>query len=432
MKKTALVLPFICMMLVSTALHPQEKTAIMVIPLRASGVDDKDAVEGTAGVNEALAAKDTIVITPLESAAPLSDKYFEEGAPMPEKVCKLVKKSGAPKALCGEIARENEKTKLRLWLLNVKTKAFEYQTIEEITAEYGARQAGAAAGRRTAAWLTGMLDTISDLKAGDGDTSEKIVLSWTSSKVSPEYSVQRATSETGDYQEIAKPATPAFEDADAIPGVKYWYRVRGVSGDITTDFSTVETGYRKIATPAGLDLDGVLKEKKVQPPRAKSVEETREREKDEALIQGYYLNPIELNIILMIVRSYIGRGDVIVLRNFDSYTVDAASRTVSIVDNSTPCRISFFSKRLFKIQAVVSPELFDRLMKNAIFFCAYAGDREVLTDDGFTWVIPHFEAIGMGTEYHKNNRNWRNQTLLFGTDNKEYKEKMQQAQQPAD
>jgi len=51
------------------------------------------------------------------------------------------------------------------------------------------------------------------------------------------------------------------------------------------------------------------------------------------------------------------------------------------------------------------------------------------TPDGAVVFVPRLEAIAVSMEYHRNDRNWRERTIMFDTDVKELKEKIERAGQ---
>jgi len=69
-------------------------------------------------------------------------------------------------------------------------------------------------------------------------------------------------------------------------------------------------------------------------------------------------------------------------------------------------------------------ELFDRLIKNGIYFCIAEGDRPLVGQDGTVQHLPSFEVLGMATEYFKDSEDWRSNTVMIGTSNTKLIEEM--------
>ncbi len=277
--------------------------------------------------------------------------------------------------------------------------------------------------------ITPSVSEISDVTASDGDSTEYAVLTWASSVQYERYGVFRASSESGDYAEIGTATLPPYNDADAIPGVKYWYKLKGYTGDAASDFSAVDAGYRKIAPPPGLDMDEVMKEKNKQPPRYTDAVQKKKALADEMKLQPYYMHPVKLNLVIFVSRSYIRNGDLRILKNFDAYTVSSDGSSLLLVNNKSPFAVNFASKRFCRMYGEFDRELFDRLVKNALCYCVYTGDRELVQEDGTIYMVPGFEAVGLSTEYNYNSREWPQKTLMFATDNNEYREKMKKAEE---
>lgn len=344
-----------------------------------------------------------------------------------ETLYKYVKSTNVHKIIATSVKQDGENFIIYGWVFNIQQKTIEYSTTETARDKDGIKAASIAAAMRISFKINGILNEITELKAGDGDSTEFISLSWTGSKTNEKYHIFRATMEPGDFKEIAAADTTSFKDADGVPGIKYWYRVKGSTTGVYTDFSPVDAGYRKISPPQGLDMDKCIKEKNLAPAKYGSAAEEQTSKHEQDSIKSFYINPIELNVILFISRSYVNDGRFIILRDFDSYTMNEETKEITLISLNNSYIIHLQSKRLFKVYKAAGPELFDRLLKNALFFSAYDGDKELKRDDGTIYVLPYFESIGMSTEYEKNSIKWRDQTIMIGTDNKEYKEKMKKA-----
>jgi len=60
-------------------------------------------------------------------------------------------------------------------------------------------------------------------------------------------------------------------------------------------------------------------------------------------------------------------------------------------------------------------ELLPRVMANSFLFCVRAGESETRLPDGRIRYLPHFNAVGMGTEYHRDYAKWRGNSIMFAT-----------------
>jgi|GEM_PF-3209817 len=73
------------------------------------------------------------------------------------------------------------------------------------------------------------------------------------------------------------------------------------------------------------------------------------------------------------------------------------------------------------------PVLKKRLTENAVFFNLPAGEVEVMEKTGETMLVPLFKAAGVVTEYSKNYKEWRAQTLLISTSDEKLKGEIRKA-----
>ena len=76
-------------------------------------------------------------------------------------------------------------------------------------------------------------------------------------------------------------------------------------------------------------------------------------------------------------------------------------------------RIAFYSVSVSR--KILQKDLFSRLIDNGLSFCSYTNDVPILQNDGTIRYLPKLSAIGMATEYYKNNKGWKNETLVFTT-----------------
>ena len=159
--------------------------------------------------------------------------------------------------------------------------------------------------------------------------------------------------------------------------MRCWYRVRSSYSDTLTDFSQAEAGHRRAALPAGLDIDRVLKEKNATPPRPTNPAEREKAARDEEIMKPLYRHPVKLNLILLIARNYIKKGDVMILRGFDRYSADGENAAIEFTGPGEAYSIEFRSKRLFRFREKAGDGLFERLLGNSLFYCVPSGEREI-------------------------------------------------------
>ncbi len=264
------------------------------------------------------------------------------------------------------------------------------------------------------------------MDAADGTSAAGVTVTWTGVRSFEGFNVFRAYSESGPWFRIGRTESESHSDESAQPGVKYWYAVCGCRYNTPGAMSAADSGYRKIPPPCGYDFNRILDEQNRSPEREEKAE-YREYESLDPVLRPFYMNSLKLNLALHLARGYISRGAITVLRGFDSYMLDTESRRIILNISSVPCIINFKSKKLFRIYSAGGQELFDRLLANAVFYCVYEDDKELDAGNGITYMVPRFEAIGLSTGYFRNDREWKDRTILLGTDNTDYREKIKNA-----
>lgn len=267
---------------------------------------------------------------------------------------------------------------------------------------------------------------IAFMTAGDGTSTSAVSLSWSAERRFDRFHVYRALSQDGPFTEIDLTESDSYTDTAAQPGIKYWYAVRGYVYWTLGPPCRPDSGYRKIPQPSGSDFNGILGERNESPEKSEMAEYLKFESLDPVL-RPYYLHPLKLNLALYLGRAYIARGAITVLRGWDSYILDPDERRIILNVSPGPCVIGFKSGKLFKIYAAGGQDLMDRLLANAVFYCIYEGDKEIDGPDGVTTIVPRFEALGLSTSYFRNDRDWKDRTILLGTDDREYREKIKSA-----
>jgi hypothetical protein len=76
---------------------------------------------------------------------------------------------------------------------------------------------------------------------------------------------------------------------------------------------------------------------------------------------------------------------------------------------------------------VLPVDLFTRLMQNALYYCVYDQDRPITQRDGTIRYLPAFQAIGMSTEYYRDSRNWKSNTIMISTSDEKLMSEMKKS-----
>lgn len=100
--------------------------------------------------------------------------------------------------------------------------------------------------------FTAALNIPANLQASDGTYTDKVLLNWDPVSAATSCNVYRATSSAGAKTLLGNPTENTFDDTTATPGVTYYYFVTACIGTDCSDFSTEDTGWRKLSAPANL------------------------------------------------------------------------------------------------------------------------------------------------------------------------------------
>ena len=83
-----------------------------------------------------------------------------------------------------------------------------------------------------------------NVQASDGSYTDRVAVTWDIVAAASSYEVYRAQSLTGTKTLIGSPITNSFNDTTATPAVTYYYWVKAVNAQGSSDFSAPDTGYR--------------------------------------------------------------------------------------------------------------------------------------------------------------------------------------------
>lgn len=275
--------------------------------------------------------------------------------------------------------------------------------------------------------LDGKSFPVNNLKVGQGASSNEIAVEWDAVPDCTEYHVYRGKKADGAFDLAARTKKPALYDTKSEIGVKIFYYVQPVMNGIRLDSSAPVAGYRKPAIPKGEDLRKMLSTFNKPAPRLTS-DESKKASGQINLIRPFYQNRTKLNLTLYLIQGYLSRKELFVYRNFPEPVVDTEKRLITLTSADGSYSVLFDNNSFFtKIVKLNDPELTNRLLKNAVYFCVHKGVKEITDENGDTRYINDFEAIGMCTQYFKESRDWQDTTIIFGTSNKELKAKMDEA-----
>lgn len=88
--------------------------------------------------------------------------------------------------------------------------------------------------------------------ASDGTATSSVSISWNNSGGASTYYIQRATAQTGPYEQIGSTFAIRYTDASVAAWTPYWYRVVAASSEGLSLPSAADSGYRGAVAPANI------------------------------------------------------------------------------------------------------------------------------------------------------------------------------------
>ncbi|HOO72611.1 MAG TPA: hypothetical protein PK926_12685 [Spirochaetota bacterium] len=360
MKRIVFIVLFIPLLLPAVPAVPDQGLSISIAPFFAAGPaagveknirDDLIAAFTAQGI--AAVARDDLaeVITPETCSGKDDSALFKKGSIATTHLLAgdvIVHESAETSAAAEAVAPPDGagvSCTVRLFLYSLDEGGFVYSTEEILRPEHFTKGAASLSGR-VKLFLEGTLPVVADIALAECDTEKEVSLKWECSGDASAYEVFRSAFRNGPADLLGETDKKEFADTTGEPGAIYFYRVRPVAASVTGDLSAAVTAYKKISSPAGLDLDAVLKSKKEKDPVITDPAEKERVEKELAIASKYYVNLFSVNFILTVIRHYIRTNQVIVLENAAEYIVDRGRRTVYLVYPGK-CVIRFFCNRLF-------------------------------------------------------------------------------------
>ncbi len=410
----------------------ESKIRLMILPLKAENVSPKIAADVETILRGAFAGDGQLEIVDAPAGERSAAIHRDDHRADPKRISEIAGAPGASRAIALLLLKDDNGYHISAELIDVARASVEYATRESApTPEELLRNASRPV-ERIGLFLKGVPCSVRELSASRGSLPDRVRLEWRQEGPCERYAVHRAPAESGDYQKIGESTAPQYDDLTAAPGVKYWYRIAVVSMDSEGGSGESVSGYSAPPQPRTLALDELLREKKTPPERFATREEEQRSLGEREILKRFYMNAIKLRLTMFLARSYLNEGKLIIVRDFDSYRLDPAALEAVFTNGRPAYAIRFKSKRLFSLYAATGPELFDRLMKNAVLYCVRTGDAETPSGDGGALMTPEYAAIGMSTEYLRDDREWSERTIMLGTDDREYKDRIKKAGEAAE
>lgn len=281
------------------------------------------------------------------------------------------------------------------------------------------------------------IGNINGIKAKADEEKSVIAVSWEKRQGVNEYAVYRSPVENGPFIKIADVSGETlFTDTGAIRGIEYCYGVAAIIEGIPGNPGETVTAHLRMPAPRGLKIEEEKKKKTVSDKQIARELKNEVVRKHLEFLSDYYMHPVKLNLALYLGRSYIEKGQVIALSDFESQEINPEQKRIKLVGKEKGYVVEMEAASFFGFLAKAEerkvpevPALIDRLLKNAIAYALLRGETKLKDEYGHTVFVPYYEAIGMSTEYFKNYAKWENNTLMMSTSDKELKKKMKEAQE---
>lgn len=241
---------------------------------------------------------------------------------------------------------------LMLYLYSVKDRAFVYITSNSAILYSELASESALIASRAALFISGTLPLPGLMNITESKNKNELHMEWTPEVSGDSYEVQRSSYPEGPFETIARVEENNFTDVNIVPGMVYYYRLRGYRGDITGDFTETVRAYKRLSHPVSEDIKKILKAKINKMPAAKKIDQQQLDKKYGEIINKFYIKPFYVGFILNILKHYINRYDLAILRGTGDYIIDRTNRTIYLLDNNSYI-VKFYSKRLFKLYDII-------------------------------------------------------------------------------
>ncbi|MDA3901113.1 MAG: hypothetical protein PF637_11420 [Spirochaetes bacterium] len=295
------------------------------------------------------------------------------------------------------------------------------------------------------------------LTISKGEFRDKITLSW---EATPDveddliYHIYRADKMNTPYKKIAETSEASWSDTKATPGLKLFYRVvpvikgtedgveEGEAAETEDAPSTKELvstpekedvdhdnfGYARSTYPSGTSFNALTRTYNWGIPKMTAAQR-KQAKSDTEYLKEKVLHPVKLNMTLMMITPHLNSGKVVALTNFKAVSVVRRKRMIYLFDKDYSYVVAFTSSHVSRIlSSRTRKSLYERLMFNSVAFGAKDEEIEVIDDKGYTRILPSFKSIALATQYYPKTRNWKNETILFVTGDKELQREMRKVQ----
>ena len=233
---------------------------------------------------------------------------------------------------------------VRIYLYSRSERSYVYVSlIDEITTKNKKETADVFAGRLRL-FLAGRLPVVRGLTAKADDKNMSIT--WSSPNKEAVFEIQRSLCGSGPFTVLGKSESTTYDDTEVKGGTVYFYRVRPFVESIPGEYSCIEKAYVGVSLPRSEDINVILLEKDRPMPQIPE-KEKKYVQRDMEVMKPFYSRPFNVFFILEMVKFYINKYNLTVLRGTDEYVIDRARKTIYIIHDGRYI-IKFFSGRLFR------------------------------------------------------------------------------------
>jgi hypothetical protein len=423
----SLIIP-LCLLIYQKSVFASD--TIFLVPFYPVNVDESLAEDFTLAVSKQKFAKIEIFFDDDEQTINPSDET---------KITSMYAKARAKEAkhvLCGSIERSyGEGYLIKSFLRSVHDEGKKYVTGYFIQNDSQLKEAAKIIVGRCVLHIKGtQIPKIGGVKIVEDEAKSTIAVKWEKNKSIETFAIYRSPIENGPFIKIAEVEKEnEFIDVGVMRGIEYRYGIAPVINSIPCDPSHVAMSHLRIQLPKGMAIEEEKKKKTVTDKQIAKELKNETVQKHLAFLADYYIHPVKLNVALYMGRSYIEKGQVIALSDFESHEINKETKRIKLIGREKSYIVEMAAKTFFsfldKAEEKKVPEisaLIERLMKNAIAYAVPKGEEKMKDEYGHTVYVPYFEAIGLSTEYFKNYEKWENNTLMLSTSDSELKKRMKE------
>jgi hypothetical protein len=334
--------------------------------------------------------------------------------------------------LLGKISVRNGAIFIETKFFSFTDKKFALSRAEYLTSVEEYKNTAGLIVKKISLYYQHKLPFITYIKISKGSSPKHVSLSWGTDPEADTSAIYRSEYEQGPFTKIEETESNQYCDTSASEGIKYWYRVCGLTGGIPGPPMT-DYGYRKPEIPKGLTASDMLDSRNRPRPEPATPDEKRKQELHLKLYEKYYESYLMTSFITLVGRFYINSGELLAYRDIRIYSWDPGNRTIYF-EKPGVFTVKFFSRRFFRFirdmhnLKIPYDDLLPHTINNAIIFCIPSGEREIRDPDGRYRFVPHLEAVALGTEYTRDYEYWRSNSIFFATSDESIYKRIREVQ----